>query len=164
MAEKMTVVDEIIAATKIEAKKKKEATQNFFGRLVKAASKLEDEKWKELTDETQEWVSTQAKALNEKETLVSPPGYESEATVAALSTEGGADAKAEASSETPVKKKGATVRLRELVCENPDAKLADVFKQVIDEGFKLAQSTAEVVFYETKSTIKTLKALGKLRE
>lgn len=70
---------------------------------------------------------------------------------------------AEAGVEDKPKKRGATVRFRELMVQNPTWTKEEVIAAVEAEGFAIAESTSGAIWYHTEMTIGFLEAAGRLK-
>lgn len=72
---KVSAVAELTAVIDLETKKG-ENPHSFAERLARAANGLEDDDWATLSEETQLWVNTAIKAIQDKEEVPLPAGIE----------------------------------------------------------------------------------------
>lgn len=75
MSDEQTVYEELVAATSIE-REEGEEKNDFLERLLEGVSALDDDEWKALSQETQEWYNAAAEAYRRDRDLPTLPGME----------------------------------------------------------------------------------------
>lgn len=164
---KETIEQELLRATKEPAQKKNESRQKYLGRLVRTTNEVDDSVWESLSDEAQTWVNAGVKAINCKEDIEDFPdaiagGGDDDDGELERKSGGKADDKKESAPKP--KKRAATSTFRRLQIEHPDWDKKKLLEETEKAGFTISPSTADIIFYETKSTLDILNELGKLKK
>lgn len=79
MTNKTASLEQEVAQATGLTRKEGESAQDWYARLAKAASGLEDDKWEELSEPAQAWMNKCVAAVKEKGTLPGPGDGEAEA-------------------------------------------------------------------------------------
>ena len=171
----LTVEQELLKATKLEARKKGEPDQKYFARLARAMNALEESSWKKLTEGAQEWVNAVVKSINTKSELPAFPDAVNGSKEIDEAPKSKRASKKEDEEEVPPKKaavaaskgeprkRGGSAFYRRLMILNPDWDKARLIDEMEQNGFHLSAGTLEITYYETKSTLAVLKEEGMLK-
>ncbi len=155
---KSKIRDELVGLTGIAAQKKNETDERFRARLVRAADTIDDKDWDKLSESAQEWVNGGIDALEEKSDVADFPDAEAEVNDA------GTKKKDKSPAVPKAPKRGASSHaMRLAIIQNPDAKIAELLAICEEGGFILSKSSAEVIYYETRGTIRALEELKLLK-
>jgi len=168
-----TVAEEILAKTGVK-KKVGEKKQVFLAKVLRAVNELPEEEWAALSEAAQQWSNDAVQALEDKVDILDfPKAGKPKTKAAAAEPDVEPEAPAEAATvpdepkvepkktakTAPKKKKGSTVRLKELMVLHEDWDKQKVFDTLLGEGFSLATSTFETMFYDTRTTLEVIKRL-----
>jgi hypothetical protein len=168
---------ELLAATGLRMSKS-EKRQVFLTRLMRAASKLEDEPWEALSKEAQDWCNDAITAFKNGQEVPdfvppeAPADEEDQAPEDSVSediTEDGEiitkpKKKAEVvakpkKSATPMRKLTATHLIKRLVINEPSISVNDLIDRLKDEGFKVSGVTVATLRSDTRDTLRVLNEL-----
>ena len=155
----------------------------FREKLVRAAAKLDDTKWGNLSEAAQKWVNDNVDRVKAKETPSAFPDVEGAeapkkrtAKVAEVKNEVAPKVKKEAAPKVkkeeaaPKVKKEGTSLFRKLVIANHfkdevgKLKRTELIEGAIKSGLTITSSTADVAYYETTATIRVLEELKLLKK
>jgi len=188
-----SIIDELVAVSGSSSKKPREKEDNFIRRLVRDVSKLDDEKWEELSDEAQDLTNTAIRAIKNKQDLPKfldskkdpEPETDEDKVVSdqdepnivesdvVKNNQPASSFSTKITDGTVTKKRrkrsGGGAALRSLICEkmiNQGEKitLEEAYNTLIENlDGSYSRTTAMVVYYETIATVNLLTEMGALK-
>ncbi len=147
--------------------KVKEGPKRFRARLVRAASKLDDDKWDQLSDVVQIWVNQGIESLNSKEDVSLFDGQAEEPEPEPEPEKAKPKSKEPAApvAATEVPRVGGGQRVKEILIEHKfKIKNKDILAVMNAEGYTYSLSMLNCVCADFRQSVKVLRERGLLKD
>lgn len=171
---------ELVEATSLSSKKN-EDRQKYLARLMKAASKLDDDEWADLSTEAQKWNNDAATDFKSGNAIEDFPDLETEEETdqseVEIAPEEAADEESpplqpEKDEEQPkgragksgrpvaAKKTSACHAIKTLVVKKPDISVKELSEKLKQKGLKVSDVTIATLRSDTRDTLRVLNESG----